>query len=831
MVDDETFFARSFRQRRPQPRRLRWLLIALAALLCILTIVFAAFQIWVRHAMRASLPTIAGTIHVAGLNNPITVLRDHHGIPHIHAQSLDDLFFAQGYITAQDRLWQMDILRRHGAGELAEIFGPSALAHDRVQRTLQLRHTADVAASQLDANTQRMLQDYALGVNAFIDEHAAANAAPLPAEFRVLHYAPRHWQVRDTLLLVLVMAQDFSTTYPTKLGRERIMAKLPPELSGDLYPVGSWRDHPPAQPATDLTQPQKNIPDVPPDETQSHNNNLPDNADLIAALNSLRNQSCDNCRNGSNNWVVAGEHTASKLPLLSNDMHLAYSIPNIWYIADLEAPGFHAAGVTLPGAPFVVVGHNENIAWGFSNLGADVQDLYVEQINSHDQSALTNAAGAVTWQPIEYRREVIHVRSRADVTIDVRVTAHGPIITPLLPHEQRQISLRWVVYEPGAVSVPFYAIDTAQNWQQFCAAFAQFATPAQNVVYADTSGHIGYHAAGWVPNRPNGLNATPIIGGQSEWQGLIPFDALAQVYDPPAGLLATANARTTLDDDPHPLTLDWDLPYRNERIWKLLQGRDGLRRQDMLALQMDNHSDVDQEMAQRFAYAIDHATNTTSRLRQAADILRNWNGDVTINSPAPAILDAARTALWPMLLQPRLGDEWKSYIWGERVYVQEELVMHQPARWLPPNFATWSDLLAAAVAKGLSHSSAPRNLTAWHWGQDNSLEIKHTLYGMVPFLGSLTGTGVHPLAGDITTVDLSTRTFGPSQRFTADMSDLDASTMNIVTGESDNPYSPYYRDQWSDWYNGTTFSLPFTDAAVAAAAEHTLILAPINIKQ
>jgi len=814
----------------------RWLRRAVYTLLLLaflLVLGYAGFLAWVRQAMRVSLPQIDGTISL-GVSAPVTVLRDHHGVPHIRAQSLDDLFYAQGYVTAQDRLWQMDILRRHGSGELAEIFGSSALSHDRMQRYLQLRHTADAAAASLSADDRRYLDDYARGVNAFIDSHTGEKpSGPLPAEFRVLHYSPTHWQPRDTLLIALIMDQDLTTGYPAKLGRERVMAKLPPALSGDLYPVGSWRDHPPAQPVTDLTQPQQDIPDIPLDETQSKlappTLSPSADAEYIAALRTLRtdgSQFCDSCRNGSNEWVVSGAHTASGHPLLSNDMHLQHLIPEIWYIADLAAPGFHAAGVTIPGAPYVVVGHNDHIAWGFTNLGADVQDLYIEQINSQDQSAITSSDGKISWQPIEHRREVIHVRGHADVSLDVRVTAHGPIISPLLPHESRAISLRWTIYDSAAVKDPFLDIDTAQNWQQFCTAFSHYGSPAQNAVYADTAGNIGYHAVGWVPNRPNGLNATPIAGGQGEWQGYIPFDQMPSVYNPAEGVLATANSRVTPDDDANPLTLNWEAPYRNERIWKSLLGRTGMHREDMLALQNNVDSTLDHELAQRFAYAIDHTANASTRLRQAADLLRNWNGAVTTDAVAPTILAAARNAFWPMLLQPRLGNDWQAYQWAEHDYVQEELIVHQPARWLPPGYATWDALLTAAVERGLRAEHAPHNLNNWHWGDAHPAEVRHALYSLLPFMSSLTSTGVHPQSGNIDTIKSVRRDFGPSERFTADLANLDDSTLNIVVGESGNPMSPWYRDQWPIWYGGTTFSLPFTDAAVNAAAEHTLVLQP-----
>ena len=845
---------------------LRTALLASLLLAVFVATAFLLLPLWLRHAMRSSLPQIDGSLHAPGLSAPVTVVRDQHGIPHIRAATTDDLVFAQGYVTAQDRMWQMDMLRRSASGELAEILGPRLVEHDRAQRYLQMRNTADNAAAHLPADQLHWLEQYARGVNAFLD----ANADHLPAEFRLLHYRPQPWQVRDSLLVGLYMTQDLTTEFPIKLAREAISAKLTPEMVADLYPVGSWRDHPPGQSMKDLTSPQQEIEQIPLDESQSllhtprhtpttaapnrktaspdathselasrdtANPQLAsrDLADLRTALSvgdSLIG--CAGCFAGSNNWVVGGAFTASGKPLLSNDMHLALTVPGIWYMAELHAGadqgGFHATGFTLPGLPFVIAGHNDRIAWGFTNLGADVQDIYVERTDSQGRYADANGA----WRPLQHVQETIRVRGGRNVHLDVLLTGHGPILTPLLPHEKRQLSLQWIIYRPSTVTDPYFTVDSAGDWTEFCGAFAGYGGPSQNVVYADVDGNIGYHAVGMIPFRTNGLSGTPIADNKHEWTGYIPFDQLPQIYNPPIPLLATANARTPSDSYPYPITLDWGSPYRNERIWKVLERAQHLEPKDMLALQTDVHSDVDQEVGQRFAYAIDHAQKTSPRLKQAADLLRDWNGEVSKSSPAAAIVDSATKALWPLLLRPHVGDLWQSYSWGESAFAEEELIAHTPERWLPQTYTasnrTWDDLLAEAVSDGLRDAHAPRDLSKWTYGATHTVNLEHPIYSRIPLLGNLLGvrigTGDLPQDGDASTVKQTGYNFGPSERFTADLGTLNASTLNIVMGQSGNPLSPWFSDQWNDWYSGSTFAPPYGETIGDSGTSHTLNLLP-----
>jgi penicillin amidase len=901
VVHDEPLSPEEAALQAKRRRIFRRIVVILSTLVVLLVVIGSLVaRHWLRQTMRDSLPQLDGSLSLPGLSAPVTIQRDTHGVPHLRAASLDDLVLAQGFVTTQDRLWQMDALRRHAAGTLAEILGPGLLAHDRLQRTLELRVAADRALTTLPPDQLHLLERYAAGVNASID----LQRAHLPLEFRLLHYQPAPWTPRDSLLTGLVMFQDLTTSFPTELNREALTAKLPAHLIDDLYPTVTWRDHPPAQAVVDLTTRQKAIPNVPLDESQTRldipnaknpgapsiavssrrvgysrhartalsptrqpnsgpdtNSNTASPAGLLALQQILRNPICDGCFAGSNNWVISGAHTITGKPLLANDMHLAHNVPGIWYQADLEAPtaagDLHVTGVSLPGVPFIIVGHNDHVAWGFTNLGAEVEDVYVEHVRGGGDGGEYESQSGV-WKPLLHDREIIHVKGGKDFALDIPATQHGTAITPIisgvLPTEKRALSLRWVIYDPANISPSFLAIDTAASAAGLVAAFSTFGGPAQNLIYADDQGHIGYHAVGHIPLRGSVMTPSPIstvpadaLDTTQEWVGTIPYDKLPQVADPPNGILATANNRITPDGYPYPIALNWGSPYRNQRIWKVLTDRsiaskNKLTPADMLAVQTDVYSDIDHVLAQRLAYAIDHATRPDltidKHLHQAADILRDWNGTVDANAAAPAIVAAARAALWPILINaqvPAPANANKNaipvsalYSWGNKSYAEEWLIMHTPARWLPETYLTWDDLLATAVAQGLRIAKSPLDLSQWRYGQFRPVDIEHPIYGqsllLQKLIGIPTGTGIQPQSGDDVTVKQVGRTFGPSERFTANLGDFDHSTLNLVLGESSNPMSPWFMDQWPAWYNGTTFALPFTHAAINAATTHTLTL-------
>ena len=894
----------STQPRRPTRRAVCISVIGLFAILCLAIVALLVGRWWLHSIARESLPQLSGTLVTRGLAAPVTVTRDPRGIPTLHARTFDDLLFAQGFVTAQDRLFQMDTLRRHAAGELAEVLGAGLIPHDRLQRTLALGPTADRILIELPPDQLHAFERYAAGVNAAI----AAQHGHLPLEFHLLSYDPRPWTPRDCVLVSLVLFEDLTNTFPTKLNREALTARLAPSatpeqragLLADLYPVGSWRDHPPSQPATDLTTPLETFPEIPLDDSQVQLHLPPPPSTLssrpaskrsmrvdgvvegpaspptatpadLLALTTLTAPACPDCRAGSNNFAVSGAHTASGSPLLANDMHLSLAAPGIWYAANLQsdagprrspdgATAFHAAGVSLPGVPFIVVGHNDHVAWGFTNLGADVQDLYIEHLN---------ASGSVTTfqtpdgrsQPVIHRTEIIKVRGGRSLTLDLQSTRHGdvdtPLINPILPSEPRSIALRWSLYDTAHFSLPFAAFNAATSAADLIAAASTYTGPAQNLLAADDVGHIAYHAIGRVPLRgpillpsplsPIPTDATGPDAAAHEWSSTIPYDQLPTTTDPPGGLLATANARVTPDAYPFPITLNWADPYRNERIWRLLTNRAGLTPQDMLRVQTDVFSDSDHLVAQRLAYAIDRSPKATKRLRAAADLLRAWDGNVASTSSAAAITTAAREALWPMLLTPQLSpvspssrpersavegpasrttDPARLYSWGERNFALEQLIAHTPARWLPSDYATWDDLLTAAVDKGLLDAHAPSNLAKWSSGKANPVEIQLPLFAQLPILSRLaglpTGSGIHPQSGNGLTVRQSRHTFGPSERFIADLANPEADTLVLPLGQSGNPLSPWFRDQFPAWLGTSTFPLPFT----SRTGNQTLTLTP-----
>ena len=788
----------------------------------LLMVAVAAVAGWFYHVAHAALPQLDGKLSVTGLSAPVTVTRDAQGVPTIEAANLDDLLFAQGYVTAGDRLWQMDATRRYASGNMAEIFGSSWVAHDKEQRTLLLRATAEGAVANLAPDELLRLEAYAKGVNAFIATHSDR----LPIEFHILRYSPAPWTPADTLVIGAHMIQLLNHySYKAALTREKILAKLGPELTSDLYVNSSWRDHPPGQDSVRWEVPAKSSPG----ETWLHRS-----IDPAFAPGTIVAETFDSPVPGSNDWVVSGAHTASGKPLLSNDMHLPHRMPNLWYEAHVKSGNFDVVGITLPGTPYVLVGHNQRVAWGFTNLGPTVEDVYIENFNAQGQYQTPDG-----FRDPERRHEIIHVKGKPDVALDVVITRHGPIITDLVPGEMRKLALKWTLYD--SLRVPFFAVDSAQNWDEFRLAFAGFDAPGQNVVYADVDGHIGYHATGRIPIRVAGDGSLPVSGADNghEWTGYIPFDQLPSAFDPPSGILATANGRITPDGYPHSISTEWGSGYRTDRIYHVLQSGKKFTPADMLGLQTDVYSEFDRFCAERFVYALDHAKSASLMARQARDLMRNWDGRVSADSPAATVVAASRTELVRLLLEPKLGAapaaasdgepdqlNWKNYNWFMSSVWLENTLLHQPARWLPSNFKNYDELLAAAVEAAVNRGAVPGDLATWRWGHSHPVEIQHPILGSIPFLRRWTGPGEHDQSGDGYTVKQVGHVFGPSERMTVDLSDLDQSTLNVVTGEGGNLFSPYYMDQWSAWYNGTTFNVPFSEAAVEKARTHQLVLEP-----
>jgi penicillin amidase len=906
---------------------------------------------WAYWIARSALPQLDGGVVVSGISSSVRVVRDGHGVPTIEAASLEDLFFAQGYVTAQDRLWQMDIMRRAAAGELSEVIGEATVKLDREERILGLRSAAEAAEKNISARDRVFFDAYARGVNAFIDSHRDR----LSLEFRLLKYSPRPWTVTDSLLIGARMVQDLNHySYGRALDREKILAKLGPELTADLYVNSSWRDRPPMEVRGMEDDPESHSGDEDDDDDEEiepeggagritsapdaghlpqgrdrsraaeivppglesfsaafpalkrwakfgrtsgadYSLDQPSEAGYLPGSSSAAKFSDDAFRPGSNNWVVSGRHTVSGKPLLSNDMHLNHQMPNLWYEAHLKAGSsnagsphtgslntgssnpagskaeistpansaadvksglsagsldFDVAGVTLPGVPFVIVGHNQRIGWGFTNVGPTVEDDFIEEFNA--QGRYKTPSG---WVEAQRRQETIRVKGKPDLTFDVVTTRHGPIITELIPGETRKIALRWTLQD--GMGLMFFDVNSAQNWDEFRKAFSNFGAPGQNVMYGDVDGHIGYQATGRVPIRAAGDGSLPVSGSDDghEWKGWIAFDEMPRVYDPPSGILATANGRITPDGYKYSISTEWDAPWRTDRIYRVLESGKKFAPADMLALQMDVSSTYDRLCAEKFVYAIDHAAGASERAKRAADILRDWDGRMSADSAAPTIETKARRELARMLLEPKLGAapqeaghsagsgtesgalSWESYRWMMSSVWLENVLSKQPARWLPPGYSDYGALLTAAVenvvrSAGLvvnvpTHQPlAPADLNQWKWGKNYPVEIDHLVLRQLPLIGRFTGPGLHPLSGSTATVKQVGRGFGPSERATWNFANFDESTLNLVTGESGIFLSPYYMDQWTAWYGGSTFAFPFSAATVERQRAHEMTLEP-----
>ncbi|MFZ0634112.1 MAG: penicillin acylase family protein [Candidatus Acidiferrales bacterium] len=791
------------------------------------------------------LPTLDGTVTVPDLSQPVTVDRDRWGVPWIRANSIEDLMVAQGYVVAQDRLWQMDLLRRAAAGELSEIFGKRTLEVDRENRTLGLRVAAEAAASRMDPDTRKILEAYARGVNRYIDERQGR----LPIEFTVLRYKPRHWTPTDTFLISAYMWKTLTTTWKAKLNRARITALIGPDRARDLFVVDSPLDHfivgalPQVEPGAPAAKRSK-LAKPPKHPRASRSTSEFSSAGASYAWNSAREilsefESQTSEIIGSNNFVVNGEHTASGKPILANDTHLELRIPGIWYVVHLTAPGWNVAGFTFPGSPLIIVGHNDRIAWGFTNSNADVEDLYVETPNSSNpREFLANG----NWVAAQTRQEVIHVKDEPDDIFEVVLTRHGPIVYRDPPDlGGRAYAVRWTATEPGGLDFSYPLVGSAENWTDFLHVMSKIAGPGQNAVYADVDGNIGYIMAARIPIRKSGNGSLPVDGStdDAEWTGYIPFDELPQAFNPPGGVIATANARTVGPAYKYFISDRWAGPYRTERMYELLSSQKDMRPADANTVQNDIVSLPDQFLAKQLLDGEQKFQPKDPRTHLLLEKLNGWDARTTADSVETAFVEYTRHALMHNILRPFLGKAFNQYElwepesqyndvwWRDKIFL-ENVLRDRPTVWLPDRYHDYDELLMTSAdeavqllgwaAKGGSASQVP-------WGRMHRLEIYHPL-GMSGLLKRILSIGPLPQSGTLDTVRATGYRHGPAMRFVADLSDFDQSLMEIPVGESGQYASPYYRDQFPEWFAGRGIPAPFTVAAEERARVHRLTLLP-----
>jgi penicillin amidase len=787
---------------------------------------------WPATTVAQQAPT---TITIAGLHDRVTVRRDERGIPYIEATNNDDLYFAQGYITATDRLWQMDLLRRNVRGELAEIFGEAALGEDKRHRTFGFAQVIDETAKHLPPNLNAAMNAYASGVNAFID---SLTDQTTPIEFRILQYKPRHWTPADSLAVGKLLSEYLSNSWQLDVMRGAMMS-LPKEKREALLPETSTLD----------------VIVVGSDQRASlgtQASGLPKSATLDLALLQQLRASLESQRESfgrlglnpanletfqaSNNWVVSGKHTASGKPLLANDPHIPSAAPGIWYQTEMTGPGMHVAGVTFPGAPGIVAGHNDYIAWGETNLGPDVQDVYIEKFDKDNSNRYLTPTGLrdadVRHEQINVRKNPIDPKSIVTQTLDVTVTRHGPII---LEKDGVRYALRWPALDPATLEAAgIFDANRARNWKEFTEALSHYSGPTQNFVYADVDGHIGYYGAGRIPIRKNGDGSVPYDGStdDGEWTSFIPFDKLPHSFDPPSGIIVTANQRVVGNNYPYFLSHNWAPPYRARRVFDLLSAKPKLTTDDFRKIQSDVYSIASVTFARAAARTLKAvsepgavATGSNEQLAKLISDFESWDGMMSADSHTAAVVSQMRGAFRTRVLNAALGpDLLKTYTWAQSEILIDRIATEQPREWLPKEFASYADLFRASYedAKQTLTKSIGADESQWIWGKIAIARFPHPL-AAAPLIGLQFTIAPFPQNGSGGSVNVGSSV---SMRLIADPSDWDKTQNGIPLGESGTPNSPHWKDQLDDWRNVTPRALPFSKAAVESATKQIVILAP-----
>ncbi|HSA89249.1 MAG TPA: penicillin acylase family protein [Burkholderiales bacterium] len=732
-----------------------------------------------------------GELALAGLDAQAEVLRDRHGIPHIYAASLEDAHFALGFVHAQDRLWQMEMNRRIGSGRLAEILGPRALEADRFMRTLGLRRVAEANLAHYDAETRRLLDAYAAGVNAFL-----ARRPVLPPEFWLLGVTPEPWSAVDSIVWTKVMAWDLGGNWRSELLRMHLSRTLTTERIQEFLPPYPG-DSPPR---------------------------LPDLQAFYSGIEKKPGQtpvfSDSGFAGGSNSWAVSGARSASGKPLLAADPHLGLTAPAVWYLAHLHAPGIDAIGGTLPGVPGVLVGRNDRIAWGLTTTGADVQDLYLERLDS----------------AFSAHEELIRVKGAPDERLSVRRSRHGPIISDAsriaLAAAPRgyALALAWTALAEDDITLQAaLRLARARDWNEFLGAARALHAPPQTASYADAAGNIGFVTAGRIPVRKpgndlRGLAPAPGWDARYDWNGFIAFDDLPRALNPPSGAVVLANHKTTPPNYPHHITYEWQPPYRALRIEELLgSGKHDLAR--FKAIQTDVVSLAARQLLPHFLSA--HPEKS----------LQSWDGSMAADRREPLVMAAWWREFARELYADELGEAFRLH-WSARAVFIENVLARQP-HWcddvrtsLPETCAA---LLASSFEKAM-HDLKKRYGEDWSWGEAHAARHRHRPFSRTPWLERIFDIRV-PSGGDAYTVNAGASDFhdeaepyasrhGASLRAISDLADPQASVFIHSGGQSGNPFSPHYRDLAPLWAHGEYLPMLTERRRLEADGAQRLALAP-----
>jgi len=757
----------------------------------------------------------------------IEILRDTWGVPHIYANTPHDLFFAQGFVHAQDRLWQMELQRRLVAGRLSEVMGSRTLAVDRWMRTLCLRRVAEEEVALLDAESRAILEAYAAGVNARIGR------GRLPIEFTLLRFKPEAWRPADSLSWSKMMSLGLSINWESEILRAQLIERLGTERAAELEP-----------------DPCEDDPCI-----------IPVGVEL-ASIGGAALDRAEDARPftgpsplagvGSNNWVLSGNRTATGAPLLANDMHLPMNLPCVWYENHLVAGDLNVTGVTFPGIPGVVAGHNGHVAWGFTNGFPDVQDLFIERLRRTDSGEVQYEFKG-EWLDAEVRAEEIGVKGAEPVVEEVVITRHGPIINCLASDlaGEEPLALRWTSLEPDTMVQALLRMMRARDCLEFREALRVWAAPVQNVVYADTEGNIAYSFPGRVPIRSRGNGSVPVPGwtGEYEWLGYVPFEELPHLYNPPQGYVATANNRVVTDDYPHFLGREYTLCDRALRIDELIGARDKIDVEYMQRMQFDQVS----RSAQIVASYLSQLDVEDEELGAVVDLMKHWDGELGAGGVPAAVYEVFTRRMIRLMLHDKLGDLTARYagqgptpllaersMFGERAWEWLQATLAEPdSHWYELGAGETRDevmrLALRETVDFLKRELGPE-MDGWTWGKLHTLTFAHTL-GEVKPLDKLFNRGPYPAGGDSTTLWAtgsnrhnldSGGIIGPPFRFIADLGDLRNSWGLLAPGQSGQPGSRHYDDQIKAWFKGEYHPMLYAREDVERETVDRLRLVPLG---
>ncbi len=735
-------------------------------------------------ALRTSLPTIDGRIVVAGLHGEVSIVRDADGVPTISAENDDDLAFGLGYAHAQDRLFQMELQRRYGAGRLAEIFGGAAVPIDTQMRVLGLYRAAEAAFGKLSPQVQQGIKAYCAGVNAYL----ATRGTLLPPEFLLLRSLPEPWTPADVMVWGKLMDFQLGGNYRGELLRARLARTVSTADMEFLYP-----EYPKDAPRTlaALAPLYRQLPLGP----------------LYAALPEAMGPHF-----ASNNWVVDGAHSVSGKPLLANDPHLGFSAPGFWYLARLKTPEHDIEGGTVAGTPFVIIGHNEKIAWGFTTTTADIEDLYIEKLDANDANRYMVADASL---PFRTRQETIKVRGGDPVTLTVRATRHGPVVSDMLPpgtiDSGYALALQTTFLDDDDRSAEaLWEIDRATDWTSFRDGLKNLVGPPQDVVYADTGGTIGFIAAGRIPIRKSGDGWLPVPGwsGDYDWEGFIPFDQLPQAANPPSGHFVSANNKVVPDSYPYFISRDWDLPDRAERIEALLAATPKQSPETSAAIEADTLS----LEAKHLVPLMTKIVPSSDMAREAIERLQGWDFHMDADKVEPLLFTAWLRAFARSVLFSRLGEVAADY-WDLKPEVMFNVLTQRPEWCADPKKPDetcekrLSETLDAAIDElGRRYGD---EMAQWQWGRAHIAYFPNAVFERVPLLRDWLRVTI-PTPGGYDTVNRGPSTirddaapyeqrFGAGLRVITDLAAPLESRMMIAPGQSGNPLSQHYADLLARW--------------------------------